>query len=230
VLKSNLRDRFTADDFEFVVKTLARDRQQAVSLVDLLADEHTRDAVLDLDAVYQSIIDGTGCLKVSTAFYFYVLTRRCLKDAGLPSREVCDYIARVLWAFSRYAQAGDPQSPRHELPYVSDLLIALSQAGPERKLQLKVQVGDTSLFLSGIFHERVLARRERRGGPDLDFYEQIGQELYRQASHDRLARDTGSDFIFLTLAQKFHEIRCALNDMADRVLHLSNPPALIAEP
>jgi hypothetical protein len=84
--------------------------------------------------------------------------------------------------------------------------------------------------MSGIFPERVLARRERRGGPDLGFYEQIGQELYRQASNDRLTQKCGTDFVFLTLAQRFHQIRCALNDMADRVLHLSPPPALITEP
>jgi len=104
VIQANCRAQFTADDFSFVVRTLARSERDAVSLVSLLSDEAERDAILDHELVYRSLIDDGGCLRVSAAFYFYVLTRRVLRQVGLEERALTDYVAAVLLAFSRTSQ------------------------------------------------------------------------------------------------------------------------------
>ena len=44
MITANCRDRFTAEDFDFVVQTLARSERDSVNLVDLLTDAEARDA------------------------------------------------------------------------------------------------------------------------------------------------------------------------------------------
>ena len=86
MIHANCRAQFTADDFSFVVRVLARSQRDAVSLVSLLSDEAERDSILDHDMIYESLVDGTGCLQVSAAFYFYILTRRVLRRVSLDER------------------------------------------------------------------------------------------------------------------------------------------------
>jgi len=44
MIRANCRARFTAADFDFIVRTLARSQSDQVSLVDLLSDVDTRDS------------------------------------------------------------------------------------------------------------------------------------------------------------------------------------------
>ncbi|HJW38151.1 MAG TPA: hypothetical protein VJ420_06010 [Candidatus Udaeobacter sp.] len=44
MIRTNCRARFTAADFDFIVRTLARSQTDQVSLVDLLSDVETRDS------------------------------------------------------------------------------------------------------------------------------------------------------------------------------------------
>src|ERR1035441_6625022 len=111
VIQANCRAQFTADDFSFVVRVLAKSQRDAVSLVSLLSDEAERDAILDHDLIYNSVVDQAGCLQVSTAFYFYILTRRVLRRASLDERALTDYVAAVLLAFSHISPFSSPGGP-----------------------------------------------------------------------------------------------------------------------
>ena len=125
MIQANCRAQFTADDFSFVVRTLARSQKDAVSLVALLSDEAERDAILDHDLIYESVVDSTGCLQVSAAFYFYVLTRRVLRRVSLDERVLTDYVAAVLLAFSRTSQLSSPceQTNARSFAYLSDMML-----------------------------------------------------------------------------------------------------------
>src|SRR5205814_6864886 len=100
MIQANCRARFTAADFDFVVRTLARSQTDHVSLVDLLGDAETRDAVLDNPRLIDAILSNAGQLQISSHFYFYVLARHVLRDAGITDRKLCDYVASLLEAFS----------------------------------------------------------------------------------------------------------------------------------
>ena len=226
MLRSNCRAQFTADDFQFVVQTLSKNRKDAVSLVDLLSDEETRDTVLDHELLYAELIDNCDCLRVSPAFYFYILTRRVLRQAGMEERSLSDYVAGVLVAFSRRQQLQfSPSGPNNRFcfPYISDLLEQLSTASSQQAFLIRTHVGNYTLFLSGVFAERVRAHSEHRGGPDLLFYERMGRMNYQMASQHRMAQAASLDKTFHDLSSHFHDIRCALNDLTDNFLHLSIP-------
>src|SRR3954467_15864482 len=121
MIRANCRERFTAADFDFVVRTLARAQTDRVSLVDLLADAETRDSVLDNPRLVEAILSGTSHLQFSSHFYFYVLARHVLRDVGITERKLCDYVGSLLEPFSRASGLRAPhQTSEHERKDVSD--------------------------------------------------------------------------------------------------------------
>lgn len=233
VIHANCRAQFTADDFSFVVQTLARSRPDAVSLVSLLSDEAERDAILDHDLVHRSLVDDLDCLKVSAAFYFYVLTRRVLRQVGIEERAVTDYVASVLLAFSRTSQLRahhDAPATARSFAYVSDLLAQLATCPPEQAYVLRTHLANYALFLSGMFAERIESHAVRRGAPGLGFYESVGQSAYLHVAQHPQARRTDLNVIFEQLGSGFHRVRVALNRLTDSLLHLHAAPAILIAP
>lgn len=233
MIQANCRAQFTADDFSFVVRVLAKSQRDAVSLVSLLSDEAERDAILDHDLIYNSVVDGTGCLQVSAAFYFYILTRRVLRRASLDERALTDYVAAVLLAFSHINQLrspGEPNPTARSFSYISDLMTQASHCPPEQAYVLRVHTANYALFLSGMFADRVHAHVQRRGAPSLSFYEAVGQSTYlRMADHPQ-ARRTELQAIFKLLGGEFRRVRLALNNLADTLLHLHETPTILIRP
>ncbi|MEM1058385.1 MAG: hypothetical protein AAGK14_03985 [Verrucomicrobiota bacterium] len=215
-------------------EVLARSPQEDVSLVRLLADEEERDRLLDHEALYEAVISHTGCLRVTPALYFYVVTRRVLTQAGLRERALSDYVAAVLEAFCQTRQLAAPgqaRPGRGNYLYVSEMLERLQHAAPRQRFQLRLHLGNYTLFFCGLFAERVRSQAQRRGAPGLSFYEGVGRASYHSASLDPFARGSELAGVVEHVAREFLLIRRALNHLADSLLHWEAPPAiLIREP
>ena len=225
MIKANCRERFTAADFDFVVRTLSRSERDSVNLVELLTDGEARDSVLDSPRLVESLLaDGTP-LTISPQLYFYILLRHVLKDTGLGDRDVSDYLASLLETFSQTARMKSP-ADGHTSPiqYVSDMLIALRSASPAQSFLIRAHVGNYSLFITGIFQESV-QHRSQRGAPDMSYYEDLGRTNYRVAAGHQVARTCALNEVFEKLADGFRDIRLALNHLSDSLLHLDNAPA-----
>src|SRR2546423_4140930 len=223
MIRANCRARFTAADFDFVVRTLARSQNDNVSLVDLLSDDDTRDSVLDHPRLVDTILSNPGHLHISSQFYFYVLARHVLQQAGITDRKMCDYVGSLLETFSRANRLlppdniDPPQAAGRQ--YICDMLIALKKATPEQTFLLRAHTGNYSLFISGIFHENT-QRRSLHGAPDIEFYEQIGRTNYQLVATHETARRCELNDVFEGLADRFHDVRLALNELSDRLLNL----------
>jgi hypothetical protein len=233
VIQANCRAQFTADDFSFVVRVLAKSPRDAVSLVSLLSDEGERDAILDHDLIYHSVVDQAGCLQVSTAFYFYILTRRVLKRVSLDERALTDYVAAVLLAFSSMNQLqgqGAPSPTARSFTYISDLMTQASNCPPEQAFVLRVHMANYALFLSGMFADRVHAHVQRRGAPSLNFYEAVGKSTFLNVADHPQARRTNLESIFRQLGEEFRRVRIALNDLTGTLLHMHETPSILIRP
>jgi len=222
MIRANCRARFTAVDFDFIVRTLARSQSGQVSLVDLLSDVETRDSILDHPRLVDAILNNCGHLRISSQFYFYVLARYVLRQGGIGDRKLCDYVASLLEAFSHASRLQVSEETHHLAEqYISDILIALNRATPEQAFLLRAHIGNYSLFISGIFHPAVAGQRlSLRGGPDIKFYEQVGRTNYQLVSSHAVARRCELDDVFEGLADRFREIRLALNQLSDQLLNL----------
>jgi len=224
MIKANCRERFTADDFEFVVKTLARSDRDSVTLVELLTDAEARDAILDDPRLFQTVLEHGAPLTISPQLYFYILVRHVLKQTGLNDRGTSDYVASLLEKFSQTTQMRSPADGRDmPIQYVSDMMVALRDASPQQTFLIRAHMGNYALFISGIFHETVESRSQR-GAPDVSFYEDIGRSSYRAVAQHRVAKSCELTRIFESLSSGFRDVRLALNHLADSLLHLDGGP------
>jgi hypothetical protein len=222
MIKANCRERFTAADFDFVVKTLARSERDTVNLVDLLTDAEARDSILDSPRLVESVLAQEGTLGISPQLYFYVLIRHVLKSTGLHDRRVSDYLASLLETFSQTARMKSPADGNaNPVQYVSDMLFALRHASPQQTFLIRAHVGNYALFITGIFHETVEHRR-KRGAPDVGFYEEVGSASYKAVASHQVARTCSLNGVFETLADGFREARLALNRLSESLVHLDS--------
>ena len=225
MIQANCRDRFTAVDFEFVTRTLATSPEGRVSLVELLTDAETRDSVLDLDQLAHAIVSQNGQLAISPQLYFYVLTRRVLRAAGIDDRRLSDYIASLLEKFSHACRLSPPgEEAAGTRTYLTDLLVALRTADSARAFLLRTHAGNYALFLTGIFPESI-ERRSRRGAPDAAYYEEVGRSSFRLASRHPVAHECQLAEIFQHLSEEFRRVRLALNDLAERLINVDDDSA-----
>lgn len=223
VIRPNCRVQFTAEDIAFVLQMLSPGTDTNPALISLLTDEDSRDHILDDERLYQALLQGTGCLCVSSHLYFYVLVRHVLRKAGIEDRRVADYVAELLAEFSRLERIHlQLTADFNPLEYLFEMLAALQQADERTCFLIRAHIGNHSLFLSGVFPERIRHRAEMKGFPDLSYYEGLGRSSYRVASDHRLAQRYELAPVFSTLSECFHETRQALNDLADRLFHLGD--------
>lgn len=223
MIQPNCRMQFTAADIDFILSALDSKTDQRECLVQLLADEETRDLILDDELLHRALLERHGYISVSSHLYFYVLVRQVLKRAGVLDRSVADYVAEILAEFSR-TERTRCVVPGEQVPmdYFFEMLAALQRADERTSFFIRAHIGNHSLFFSGVFYDRVRYRNETRGFPDVDYYEQLGRSSFRMASDHRLAKRYDLAPIFNVLADQFRETRLALNDLSERVLTLGD--------
>lgn len=219
LIQPNCRIQFTAADIDFVVAILGK-RTGGPSCVErLLADPDTRDLILDDDTLFHAMLEHRGCLTVSSHFYFYILVRNVFRKTGVEDRAVADYVSEVLAEYS-LLERSQCRVPGQAAPlnYFFEMLLALRDADDRNSFELRAHIGNYALFFTGVFPDRIRVRAEKRGFPDLRYFEGIGRTNYRVASDHRLAQRYELSSIFDTLAQRFGETRAALNDLSERLL------------
>ena len=111
MIQPNCRVQFAAEDIDFIVSVLGSRLGNAECLIQLLADEESRDLVLDDEALLRALLERRGCLRVSTHFYFYVPTsktarwritsRNCWRSSrALNGRAVSCPASQIRWITS----------------------------------------------------------------------------------------------------------------------------------
>jgi hypothetical protein len=221
VIQPNCRNQFTAADIDFIVSVLGKTSSE--SLLKLFSDPDSLDMILDEEALLKALLEQSGFIHVSRHFYFYVLVRHVLKRSGIDHRMLADYVAAMLVEFSLQERFRRPLNGEGEpMDYLVDMLAALNAADDMKRFLIRAHVGNHSLFVSGVFPERIHYRAQFRGAPEITYYESLGSSNFRVASDHRLAHRFDLSAVFTLLSEHFHDIRLALNDMTDRLLFLGD--------
>jgi hypothetical protein len=219
VIQPNCRIQFTAADVDFVVAILGKKTGDADCVTKLLSDADTRDLILDDDELFHAVIEHRGCLSLSSHFYFYILVRNVLRRNKVDDRIVADYVAEVLAEYSSMERSQCRVPGQAEpLNYFFEMLMALRNADDRNGFELRAHIGSYALFFSGVFPDRIRVRAEKRGFPDLKYFEGVGRANFRVASDHRLAHRYELAQVFDTLAERFSTTRAALNDLSERLL------------
>jgi hypothetical protein len=101
---------------------------------------------------------------------------------------------------------------------LADLAADLDDPDGRRSFLVRTHLGNYALWLSGLFPDYVEHRKWRRGGPDLDYYEEMGRRGFQLAADHRLAENHGLATLYATAAERFGLLRAALNDVSDALL------------
>jgi len=226
VIRPNCRAQFSAEDVDFIVKVLGKKTGNADCLIKLLADEESRDAILDDEMLFRAVLERPEYLRISTHLYFYILVRNVFRHSGLAERDLADYVAEVLTEYSRTERL-DFRVHGHGKPleYVFEMLTALQTADDITRFYIRAHIGNYSLFLSGVFPDRIRRRAERIGAPDLKYYEEMGRLSFRAVSDHRLAYKYDLAEIFNLLSDRFQVTRKALNDLGERLISIGDADA-----
>lgn len=221
----NCRQRFTPGDLRFITRTLSPRPGQERALLELFGDEESRDRILDEECLFQALQDTPGCAEVSEHCYFYIVVRHVLRRAGIDDRRLADYVAEMLATFLREEHASALRDDEGKpMRYVFEMLAAMREADDRTRFCIHAHLGNHLLFVTGLFPQHIRRQRDRRGAPDLGYYEGMGRSSYRAASDHRLAPAYDLDGVLGDLAEAFPEVRRALNDLTDRVACLGDPP------
>jgi hypothetical protein len=220
VIRPNCRVQFTATDFEFVIQVLGKKTSRA-SLLALLSDLETQALILDDPELFHAILEKISCLNLSSHFYFYLLVRQVLLKAGIKDPQVAEYVAEILTAFMQAERAKTVfPGMTHPCEYFFEMVAALKSADSRTSFCIRAHIGDYSLFMSGIFPDRIKYRAEKRGFPDLSYYAALGRTQYRLASDHSLAPKYDLSRVLSYLSDNFEAARQALNDLGERLITL----------
>lgn len=203
MIQADARSRFTESDVEFVLR-VTRDARPDEGL----------DARLDRPELAASLA-AAPVPGPSPSLFFYVLVRHALRAHGVEDRRVADYCAALLREFGvrdRAERVAPVDDHRHR--YLVDIVADIAASHGERQFRVLVHLGNFALWTAGVFPAWVTSRRERRGGPGLSYYDALGTRGFAEASDHRLATRVGLDDVYRTTAERFSDVRSALNDLS----------------
>jgi hypothetical protein len=210
MIQPDARSRLTPTDVALVLQSVTG-RPASPPEADLWVQTVDLDEALDRPEV-AALLRATPIPGPSPSLFFYVQVRRALLDHGVTDRRIADYCAALLREFGyrdRAYRVAKYDDHRHQ--YLVDILADAAATSGERQFRVLVHLGDFALWFAGVFPERIEARRVRRGGPDLSYYEALGGQGYAEASDHWLAEHVGLADIFRAAADQFGTLRQALN-------------------
>jgi hypothetical protein len=224
MIRANTRGRLTAADLQLVILLLSRGSAHRRAELERRLSVEGPDALLDAPDLLERLLTVRSMLLPSQALFFYIVVRHALRASGLDNRDVADYLSAVLLDFGQRDRAwridwNDDQ--RHH--YLVDILADLEATVGDRRFKVMVHLGNYALWLSGLFPDYIAARRLRKAGPDVSYYEAMGSRGFGLASDHVLAEEYGLDAVLRTAAERFPALRSALNGVSDRLLFPAFP-------
>jgi hypothetical protein len=224
MIRANTRGRLTAADLQLVILLLSRGSAHRRAELERRLGAEGPDALLDAPDLLERLLTVRSMLLPSQALFFYIVVRHALRASGLDDRDVADYLSAVLLDFGQRDRAwridwNDDQ--RHH--YLVDILADLEATAGDRRFKVMVHLGNYALWLSGLFPDYIAARRLRKAGPDVSYYEAMGSRGFGLASDHVLAEEYGLDAVLRTAAERFPALRSALNGVSDRLLFPAFP-------
>lgn len=219
MILANTRYHLTRGDAELVARLIARDSGDDLAHVEQQLSDHGIDAVLD-DARLPSALlrSGQGAC-ASLPLFAYVMVRHALRRLGEEDRTLADYVASVFLHFGvrdRAHRVADSDDQVYDT--LAGLATDVDDPDGRRSFLVRTHLGNYALWISGCYPDFIEHRRWRRGGPDLDYYEEMGRRGFRLAADHRLADDHGMATLYATAAERFGLLRAALNDVSDALL------------
>lgn len=219
MILADTRHHLTRDDAQLVARLIARDSDSELSQVELELADHGIDSVLDDPRLPTALLRSRQGACASLPLFAYVMVRHALTRLGESDRLLADYLASLMLHFGLRDRAWRVGATDDEVyTTLAELFADVDDPDGRRSFLVRTHLGNYALWMSGFFPDHIAHRRWRRGGPDLDYFEEMGRRGFRLAADHRLAENNGMATLYATAAERFGLLRTALNDVSDALL------------
>jgi len=219
----NTRARFTETDYKFIIETLTAAEEDRTAIRQLTADPEMLSELLHHDKLFDRATSIPPIfLSISPHMFFYLFVYRALVSKNLANDDVVDYIAGICIEFRSSHNLWQFSSKDEKMVYSVDLLNMLGDVDKHQQYYLRRYIGNVTLFLTGFFPDYIFQRSKKKGAPPLEYYEKLGRTQFETAASDSLNYDIETAPVLNTLAERFVDIRSALNIYTDAYLHLNS--------
>ena len=208
----NVRASFGRREAEFLISLAGAEGERRLR-------ERGIDVLMDDTALVRTLLRRGGVNSAPAPLVFYLLVRHALLEREIHDRQLADYTAAVLLEFGLAGRAHHVDGGEGEpFQYLVDILAAIESARGEREFLLRVHLGNYALWLAGMFPDHLTHRVQRRGAPPISYYDAMGASGFRAAAGNQVALRHGLGDLFLHAADRFADVRVALNTLSDAVL------------
>lgn len=219
MIVANVRSQLTREDVALALALVAQHGTEARDQSETALREQGLDALLDDPHLLAGLLETPRGAHASLPLFAYVLVRQALVQDGERDRVLADYAAAILLHFGLRDRAHRVAEHDDEtFDTLAGLVAAAEGPDPRRNFLVMAHLGNYALWLSGMFPDHIAFRRHRRGGPDLDYFEQLGRRGFIMAAEHRMANEYGLGLLFARAAERFPVMRVALNRISDELL------------
>lgn len=219
MILADVRRQLTRRDAELAARLIAAGSGSELANLEARLSDEGIDALLDDPRLPAALLSQPRGGLASLSLFMYVMVRHALRRHGDDDRTLADYVTSVLVHFANHGRAhrvaaGDDET----YDTLFDLYDDVNDPDARRSFFVRTHLGNYALWLSGLFPDRIEQRRWRRGGPDLQYYEEMGRRGFQLAADHHLAEQHGLAILYATAAERFGILRMALNNLSDALL------------
>ena len=219
MILGNVRASLSRDDAQLALRLIARGSPAELEAGEAALRDGGIDVLLDDPRLLPALLESALGMRTSLPLFCYVVVRQALRNAGEGDRALADYVAAILLHFGmRDGARRIAESDDQTYDTLAGLLDDVDGPDARRNFLVRQHLGNYALWLSGLFPDWIEHRRWRRGGPDLEYYEDMGRRGFQLAADHRLAQEHGLDGLFREVAERFAVVRVALNSVSDSLL------------
>jgi hypothetical protein len=219
MILADVRRHLTRRDAQLAARLIARDSSAELEQLEARLSDEGIDVLLDDPRLPEALLSQPRGGLASLPLFMYVMTRHALRRVGEDDRVLADYVTSVLLHFAVRGRAERIADGDDEIyTALFELYEDINDPDARRSFFVRVHLGNYALWLSGLFPDRIEQRRWRRGGPDLQYYEDLGRRGFQLAADHRLAEQHGLATLYATAAERFGLLRMALNGVSDSLL------------
>jgi hypothetical protein len=232
MILANVRQRLTREDAQLALRLVAHGSGDAYSTAEAALRERGIDSILDDPQLLSALLANHQAAHASLPLFTYVLVRHALNDTGEKDRAIADFVTSILLHFGERDRAHRIREYDDQTYETLAALVAEADSGDAtRAFLVRAHLGNYALWLAGLFPDHIESRRHRRGGPDLEYFDELGRRGYQLAANHELAAEHGLTDLFESVADRFGRLRVALNRVSDKVFfpHNHSPDRLLRQ-
>jgi hypothetical protein len=203
MILGTIRRQLTRDDAQYALWLLVQGDPSEQATLEAALRDHGIDALLD-DARLPEALPPTGAERRYRCSSTCSCSGRCAMRTN--DRGLADFVSGIVLHFGlrdRAHRVREHDDVRYDT--LADLACDSECSDPTRAFLVRAHMGHYALWLAGLFPDRIEAQHHRRGGPALDYFDEMGRRGDQMAAQHRPAAEHGG--LFGVAAERFPRLR-----------------------